>query len=125
MKRIILIWFVLGAVCSFSAVNFVFPVKARADEATIDYQKQAIIFLCDDNAELTQTLDDLIGINVISFGAEIIITPSSHFYTIIKDVITAESKGQDYKEILDQLYRENTRLKSTLAQRTFKAERIR
>ena len=102
-----------------------FPTKARGEDAAADYQLQAVIFVCDDNAELTETLDDLIGINVISFGSGIIITPTSHFFIFIKEMVVSGEKQQDYKELLFQLYKVNVRLKQALKQRTFKDERIR
>lgn len=126
MKKMIFFLVVMFFVSVFMVVySLCFPTKARGEDAAADYQMQAAIYLCDDNAELTETLDDLVGINVISFGSEVIITPTSHFFLLIKKMILAEERQKDYKEILFKLYKENIRLKQALKQRTFKAERIR
>lgn len=124
MKKVIFVWIVVLAVCVFLAIHFCFPTKARADESTIYYQKQAIIFLCDDNEELSQTLDDLVGINVTSPKMETIVLPPSYFFRLIKEVVVDGKWEDDYDVILEDLLRKNNQLKSTLAQRTFKAERV-
>ena len=126
MKKVIFVWVVILLVCAILAIHFSFPTKARADESTINYQKQAVIFLCDDNAELAQTLDDLVGINIIYFNTdniEVIISPTSHFFMVIKQMVMAGRQKEGYAEILDELLKENTRLKLTLKQRTFRARK--
>jgi len=124
VRKVVFAWVVVLAFCAFMLVYFSFPAKARADESSIDYQRQVIIYLCDENAEMSKTLDDLIGINKISAKARTLILPTSHFFKLVKEMAMADEQGCGYEEIIRQLFNDNLNLGLALKYKINMAERI-
>lgn len=122
MKKVIFVWAVIFA------VNFCFPLKTKADESNREYQRQAAIELCDENAELSQILDDSVGINSIYFtsfsGVEAIILPPSRFFNWIKEIVQSEGQEEDYGELLTELVKNNRQLELAVKQRVLTAKWI-
>ena len=122
MKKIFFFRVSVLMISVFFILDFGTFNRVEADDSALSFQREIIVYLCDDNAKLSETLDDLIGINIISFNTKAFILPTGDFFRLIKQKVEAGELKRDYKQIIVELYKDNAVMIFILKELTFKAE---